>query len=80
MTEEDVSKLSYEQALHELEKVVATLEAGEAPLDKSIELYTLGSILKDHCQKKLNSAEEKISVLVKKDDNSPVEIKPFPNA
>ena len=79
MTEEDVSKLSYEQALHELEKVVATLESGEAPLDKSIELYTLGSILKDHCQKKLNSAEEKISVLVKKDDNSSVEIKPFPN-
>ena len=80
MTEEDVSKLSYEQALHELEKVVATLESGEAPLDKSIELYTLGSILKDHCQKKLNSAEEKISVLVKKDDDSPIEIKPFPTA
>ena len=57
MTEEDVSKLSYEQALSELEKVVATLESGTAPLDQSIELYTLGSILKDHCQKKLNAAE-----------------------
>ena len=78
MTEDDVSKLSYEQALSELEKVVATLESGSAPLDKSIELYTLGSILKDHCQKQLNSAEEKISILVKKSDETSLEIKPFP--
>ena len=77
MTEEDVSKLSYEQALSELEKVVATLESGTAPLDQSIELYTLGSILKDHCQKKLNAAEEKISVLVQKDGESALEVKPF---
>ena len=83
MTEEDVSKLSYEQALHELEKVVATLESGEAPLDKSIELYTLGSILKDHCQKKLNSAEEKISVLyseLKQRNPSIVPLKTLENA
>jgi exodeoxyribonuclease VII small subunit len=79
MTEEEVSKLSYEQALNELEKVVATLESGSAALDKSIELYTLGSILKDHCQKKLNTAQEKISVLVQKNGDTPIEIKPFPN-
>ena len=79
MTEDEVSKLSYEQALHELEEVVATLESGSAPLDKSIELYTLGSILKDHCQKKLNLAEEKISIVVEKSSNNSIEIKPFPN-
>ena len=80
MTEEDVSDLSYEDALNELEKVVATLESGSAPLEKAIELYTLGSTLKDHCQKKLNSAEEKISVLVQKKDEERIEIKPFSNA
>ena len=80
MTEEDVSNLSYEEALNELEKVVATLESGSAPLEKAIELYTLGSILKDHCQKKLNSAEEKISVLVQKNGEDRLEIKPFSNA
>ena len=77
MTEEDVSKLSYEQALSELEKVVATLESGSVALDKSIELYTLGSILKDHCQKKLNAAEEKISVVVQKSNGTSLETKPF---
>ena len=77
MNKNDVSKLSYEQALNELEKVVATLESGSAPLDKSIELYTLGSILKDHCQKKLDSAEEKISILVENSNDGSIEIKPF---
>ena len=66
MTKEEVSKLTYEEAVDKLEKVVATLESGSAALDKSIELYTLGSILKEHCQNKLNSAEEKISILTQK--------------
>ena len=79
MTEEDVLKLSYEQALNELEKVVATLESGSAPLDKSIELYTLGSLLKVHCQNQLNAAEEKISVLVQKTGDSTIEVKSFTN-
>ena len=77
MTKEDVSKLTYEEAVNELEKVVATLESGSAALDKSIELYTLGSILKDHCQEKLNGAEEKISVLVQKSEGRGLELKPF---
>ena len=79
MTEEEISKLSYEQALNELEKVVAMLESGSAPLDQSIELYTLGSILKDHCQKKLDAAEEKISMVVQKNGGNSLETEPFPN-
>ena len=77
MTEEEVSKLTYEEALQELEKVVATLESGSAPLDQSIKLYTLGSLLKDHCQEKLNSAEEKISILIQKSADNSIDIKPF---
>ena len=80
MTKEDVSKLSYEEAVTELEKVVATLESGSATLDKSIELYTLGAILKEHCQETLNKAEEKVSVLVQKSDGNGIELKPFSNS
>ena len=36
MTEEDVSKLSYEQALNELEKVVATLESGSVAFMRDV--------------------------------------------
>lgn len=77
MTKEDVLKLSYEEAMAELEKVVATLESGSAALEKSIELYTLGATLKEHCQEKLNSAEEKIFILVQKSDGDGIELKPF---
>ena len=77
MTKEDVSKLTYEEAVAELENVVSTLESGSAALDKSIELYTLGAALKDHCQEKHNNAEEKISVLTKKSDGNGMELKPF---
>ena len=77
MTKEEVSKLTYEEAVNKLEEVVTTLESGSAALDKSIELYTLGAILRDHCQAKLNSAEEKISLLVQKSDDSGLELKPF---
>ena len=77
MTEEEVSELSYEQALNKLEKVVETLESGSAPLDQSIELYTLGSVLKDHCQKKLDAAEEKISIVIKKNNEKSLAIEPL---
>ena len=77
MTKEDIAKLTYEEAVIELEKVVATLESGSAALDKSIDLYTIGAILKDHCQEKLNNAEEKISVLIQKSDGNGMELKPF---
>ena len=38
----DVTQLSFEDALKRLEEIVRTLEKGEAPLDRSIELYQEG--------------------------------------
>ncbi len=77
MTEEEVSNLTYEQAIIELEKIVESLESGSAALDKSIELYTLGDLLKKHCLKKLNDAEKKVSLIVDKKTSSEIEVEPF---
>ena len=60
----DIATLSFEQALQELERIVAQLESGQAPLEASIEMYKRGSALKAHCEAKLNAARlqvEKIS-------------------
>jgi exodeoxyribonuclease VII small subunit len=60
----DIASLSFEQALAELERIVAQLESGQAPLEASIEMYKRGSALKAHCEEKLNAARlqvEKIS-------------------
>ena len=67
--EKEIEKMSYEEAIIELEKIVQKLESGEASLDESIKLYSKGSELKDYCEKKLNSAEEKISQISKDQEN-----------
>jgi exodeoxyribonuclease VII small subunit len=55
-----IGDLSYEQALAELETIVAALEQGDVALEKSIEIYSRGEALKDHCEKLLNVAEAKV--------------------
>ncbi len=55
-----VEKLSFEDAIGELEKIVRELETGKAPLDQSIAYYERGVTLKRHCDKKLKEAQSKI--------------------
>jgi exodeoxyribonuclease VII small subunit len=56
----DVSKLSFEQALKELEDIVKRLEDGKAKLDDAIAAYERGTLLKKHCEKKLDEAKMRI--------------------
>lgn len=70
MTEKDISNFSFEQAMGELEDVVAKLENGQVPLDDSIKLYELGNDLKKHCEQKLKEAEEKVSQITFSSDGS----------
>lgn len=52
--------MNFEQALTELEKIVTSLESGQAPLEDSISSYERGIALKKICETKLNEAQEKI--------------------
>lgn len=61
MSDTPVEKMSFEEAMSELEKVVGQLESGDVPLEASITLYERGAALKTHCQKKLAEAEEKVA-------------------
>lgn len=56
----DVTSLSFEQAVSELENIVARLERGDVALDQSIEIYERGEALKKHCETLLNAAEARI--------------------
>ncbi len=55
-----LEKLSFEEALAELEGIVRDLESGKAPLEKSIQAYERGISLKTHCEGKLREARAKI--------------------
>ncbi len=56
----DVEKLSFEQALAELEGIVEKLEAGDVDLEESIAIYERGTLLKAHCEAKLAAAKAKV--------------------
>ncbi|MBK8199752.1 MAG: exodeoxyribonuclease VII small subunit [Acidobacteria bacterium] len=59
-----VEKMSFEEALAELEGIVRQLEAGDVDLEKSISIYERGAALKAHCESRLKSAELKVEQIV----------------
>ncbi|MEK6734556.1 MAG: exodeoxyribonuclease VII small subunit [Pseudomonadota bacterium] len=67
---EEIEKLSFEEALSELEKIVAKLESGKESLENAINEYEYGNALREFCEKKLNEAKLKIDKIVKKEDGS----------
>ena len=67
----DISALSFEQALSQLEKIVSELESGQAPLERSIEIYELGAALKAQCEKKLEAARLRVEKIVMGADGQP---------
>ena len=65
----DVShdKMSFEDAMKELEKLVDSLDKGDVSLDEAITAYDRGSQLKEYCEKKLNEAKMKIETIQSSD-------------
>lgn len=59
----EISTLSFEAAMAELEEVVRKLESGQVALEESIALYERGAALKAHCDAKLRVAEEKVEMI-----------------
>ena len=60
----DIRKMSFEDALVEMEDIVQRLESGEVKLDEAIDAYTRGAHLKKHCQSKLKEAQVRIDKIV----------------
>jgi len=56
----DISAMSFEAALKELEQIVDRLEKGNVDLEESIEIYARGTALRSHCSALLKTAEERI--------------------
>lgn len=56
----DISGLSFEDALKQLETIVRELEQGNVPLERSIDMYERGDALRKHCDMLLKSAEAKV--------------------
>jgi len=64
MAETNIKDISFEDALAELESIVARLERGDIPLEESIDIYDRGAKLKKHCEGKLKDAQLKVDKIV----------------
>ena len=60
--------LTFESALKELEDITRTLEDGKESLEKSMQLYERGVLLKGYCEGKLKEAEGKWTILRRKNN------------
>ncbi|MCI8404360.1 MAG: exodeoxyribonuclease VII small subunit [Clostridia bacterium] len=63
-----MSEKSFENSISELEEIVLRLENGDVTLDESLSLFEKGIKLSKNCQKMLDAAEKKVSVLLTNDD------------
>ncbi len=63
-TAKETEKLSFEQAMDELEKIVGKLEAGNAKLEDAVIDYERGAALKKRCEVLLQEAEVRVQKIV----------------
>jgi exodeoxyribonuclease VII small subunit len=67
----DTTIRDFEAAVAELEGIVKTLEEGDLPLEKSLELYERGVQLSRFCHARLEEAERRIEVLDERGELKP---------
>ncbi len=63
-TDPAIEALSFDDALAELQRTVAELEAGGQPLEAAIALYERGVALQGRCDRLLRDAELRVQQLV----------------
>jgi exodeoxyribonuclease VII small subunit len=67
----DNSIKDFETALAELESVVKSLEQGDLPLERSLELFERGVELTRFCHARLEEAERRIELLTERGELKP---------
>tara|TARA_Y100001934_G_scaffold17944_2_gene21144 strand:+ start:122 stop:367 length:246 start_codon:yes stop_codon:yes gene_type:complete len=75
MADEPDQPFPFEQALEQLEALVARLEGGELSLEDSLTTFEEGIRLTRECQQALRSAEQKVALLMEKGGTVPFDPK-----
>jgi exodeoxyribonuclease VII small subunit len=71
-----MAKRTLESAMNRLEEIVEILDKGEISLEESLKAFEEGMELSKYCAGKLTEAENKLKILVKKDDGYQLELVP----
>jgi exodeoxyribonuclease VII small subunit len=68
--------MKFEDGLRRLEEIVSTMDEGKVSLDEALNLFKQGLLLTKELSQQLDEIEQKVEILIKKDDGS-IEKKPF---
>ncbi len=63
----------YEEAITELENIVSHLEEGDLPLEEALKQFERGIALSRSNNKKLQSAQQQVNILMQQDVNAPLQ-------
>ena len=68
ITQAKLKKMTFEDALAELEAIVNRMEGETLPLAESLSCYETGRLLSEHCATLLKAAQGRIVKLTKEND------------
>ena len=68
--------MKFEDGLRRLEEIVSIMDEGKVSLDEALNLFKDGLLLTKELSQQLDEIEQKVEILIKKDDGS-IEKKPF---
>ncbi|MGE0750432.1 MAG: exodeoxyribonuclease VII small subunit [Variibacter sp.] len=73
----DVTAMSFEKALAELDSIVQRLEKGDVPLEESVAIYERGEVLKRRCDELLRQAEARVEKITLDASGKPTGAEPL---
>jgi exodeoxyribonuclease VII small subunit len=73
----DIKKLTFEQAIDQLETIVKRLEEGKVPLEESVAIYERGEALKRRCEELLRQAEARVEKITLDSSAKPAGTEPL---
>ena len=76
-TNSDVTQLTFERAIEELETIVKRLEEGKVPLEESVAIYERGELLKRRCEELLRLAEARVEKITLDAAGKPIGTEPL---
>ena len=65
--------INFEKTFAELEELVKKMEEGDLSLEESLEYFERGILLTKNCQQALNKAEQKVRILLEKNNKNNLE-------
>ena len=73
MTDQN-NKLTFEEGMKELEKILSKLESDQTPLEEMVDLYEKANKITEICKSRLDQANQRMTKLIKNDNGDLQEV------